>query len=104
MPGLHTIYLSQFEENFKFSHILLTPKRLLTWAPLGIQSRYIPDSHFKAFPPSSFPAPKYGRLNGIGKNTKKYLVDISYDVFIGIVEGYLHCILFVDLGISRFNF
>lgn len=46
---------------------MLTPKKLLTWVPLGMQSRHIPDSALTAFPTSSLPDPKYGRLNGYGR-------------------------------------
>lgn len=65
--GVHTVHLFQFERNFRYSHVMLTPKELLTWVPLGMQSRHIPDSALKAWPPSSLPDPKYGRLNGYGR-------------------------------------
>ena len=66
-PGVHTVHLVQFENNFRYSHLVLIPKELLTWVPLGMQSRYIPDSALNAYPPSSLPDPKFGRLNGYGR-------------------------------------
>jgi hypothetical protein len=78
-PGVHTVHLVQFENNFRYSHLVLIPKELLTWVPLGMQSRYIPDSALNAYPPSSLPDPKFGRLNGYGRYIAVSLV-WSYDV------------------------
>ena len=60
-----------------------------------MQSRYIADSALMAYPPSSLPDPKFGRLNGYGKFISSvriyYYVDghklrIHIDVQLGVLR------------------
>lgn len=66
LPGIHTISLRQEEYGFRLSKLALVPVQISKWADLGMQSRHIPDGFLSAFPYSSNPEPRYGRLHANG--------------------------------------
>ena len=58
--------LRQIEYGFRLSRLAVVPTKLALWTDLGMQSRHIPDGLLSAFPVSSFPEPRFGRLHSAG--------------------------------------
>ena len=71
-PGIHTVSLRQEEYGFRISKLAVVPSKLSMWTDLGMQSRHIPDGFLSAFPDSSNPEPRFGRLFAEGLNLTKY--------------------------------
>ena len=67
--------LRQEEHGFRVLKLAIVPTEISMWTDLGMQSRYIPDSSLTAFPKTSRPEPRFGRLHaeGLARNEFSFI-------------------------------